>query len=306
MSNSAKKPKILAIVGPTASGKSELAVLLGQRFKGEVISADSRQVYRGLTIGSGKITRKEMRGVHHHLLDIADPKKTYNVVQYKKDAERVISTIIDKNKLPILCGGTGLYIDTLLGNITLPNVPPNKNLRKKLTKLSVQKLFTILKKKDPARASSIDQHNPVRLIRSIEIADALGKVPPLPKTESRYDVLAIGLSPLMPDLKKNIEARLKKRIRQGMVREVKQLHGKGLSWKRLETLGLEYRFVARHLQGKITKKQMLKELETAIWRYAKRQMTWWRKNKEIKWFKPDQKSQIKKEVQEFLKDGSDY
>ncbi len=301
MSNSAKKPKILAIVGPTASGKSDLAVLLGRRFKGEVVSADSRQVYRGLTIGSGKITRKEMRGVPHHLLDITDPKKTYNVVQYKKDAERAISTIIDKNKLPILCGGTGLYIDTLVGNIALPNVPPNKNLRNKLTKLSAQRLFTILKKKDPTRASSIDQHNPVRLIRAIEIAYALGKVPSLPKKDSRYNVLYIGLLPLMSDLRKRIRIRLKKRIAQGMLQEVKHLHSKGLSWKHLEALGLEYRFVARHLQGKISKPEMLKELETAIWHYAKRQMTWWKKNKEIKWFNLKQTIEIKKTVEEFLK-----
>ncbi len=301
MSNFTSKTKVVVIVGPTASGKSDLAVELARLFQGEIISADSRQVYKGLDIGSGKITPKEMRGVPHHLLDVIDPRRSYSAAQYRNDGEKSLKDIFKKNKLPIICGGTGLYIDTLLGTINLPEVAPNKILRKKLEKLSVQKLYTLLKKKDPRRAQEIDRHNPVRLIRALEIVGALGKVPEQLKLKSMYEVLFIGLFPGEKKLKENINLRFKKRIKQGMIDEVKKLHSNGLSFKRLEELGLEYRFIAFYLQKKISKTQLEKELQTAIWHYAKRQMTWWKKNKKIQWFQSEKTDDIKKVVEEFLK-----
>ena len=288
-----QKQKVIIICGQTATGKSDFAVQIAKKHNSEIISADSRQVYTGLNIGTGKITKKEMSGIPHHLLDIASPKKVFSVNDYKRLAVRAIENISARDKTPIICGGTGFYIDTLLGVIDLPEVPPNKELRKKLESKTRAQLLTILKKLDPVRTETIDQNNPVRLIRAIEIAQALGKVPTL-KTESSYNVLWIGLS--LPDeiLKEKIHTRLLARMKQGMLREAKNLHRDGLSWKRMRELGLEYRFLADHLTGKLTKEEMLAQLETAIWHYAKRQKTWFKRNEGIVWIDPRKKSEVKK------------
>ena len=169
--------KVLVILGPTAIGKSALAVKLAKRFDGEVISADSRQVYKGLDIGTGKITKKEMGGIPHHLLDVADPKKQFSVSDFVREANHALAMIYHSGRVPIIVGGTGFYIDALTGDVSLPEVPPDKLLRAKLNKLSNEELFEILKKKDPERAETIDRHNKVRLVRALEIIEALGKVP---------------------------------------------------------------------------------------------------------------------------------
>jgi len=277
-------PQIIVILGPTASGKSDLAVWLAKKLNSEVISADSRQVYRGLDIGSGKITKKEMAGVAHHLLDVADPKKVFSVDQYQKLATRAINDILKRGKTPIICGGTGFYIDAIVDGQIWPAVPPNKKLRSELNKKSVTGLFTILKKLDPERAETIDAQNPVRLIRAIEIATALGSVPKI-KKKPRYNVLKIGLNPGLETLKNNIHRRLTNRLRQGMLAEAKKLHDDGVSWRRLEALGLEYRYQALFLQSKITKTEMVEKIEKESLKYAKRQMTWFKRDKNIKWYK---------------------
>lgn len=279
------KPKIVVICGPTAVGKSDFAVNYALKHNGEVISADSRQVYTGLDIGSGKITKKEMKGVTHHLLDVASPKRVFTVSDFQKLGDQAVTEIFAKKKLPIICGGTGFYIDALVSGIILPEVKPNKELRMKIQVLSIEKLFKMLQKLDPARAKTIDSQNKVRLIRAIEIAKALGKVPKVKKFE-KYNVDWIGLT--LPDkiLKERIKTRLLKRIKGGMVKEVARLHDKGVSWKRLESLGLEYKYLALFLQDKISKAEMTEILEKEIWHYAKRQMTWFKKNKEVRWRKP--------------------
>ncbi|MDB5204573.1 MAG: miaA [Candidatus Taylorbacteria bacterium] len=294
------KPKIISIVGPTASGKSDLAVMLAKQFKGEVISADSRQVYTGLNIGSGKITKKEMMGIPHHLLDVVSPKKVFTVANFKKLANEKINEIVDHGHIPILCGGTGFYIDTVTKNILLPEVPPNQALRKKLEVLSLEKLQKMLMKLDQKRFISIDLNNKVRLIRAIEITKALGSVPKI-KSKPLYDVLTIGILWNPESLRKRINLRLQKRIKIGMINEVKKLKKSGVSWKRLESLGLEYRYVAQFLQKKISKIEMIEKLQFEIWHYAKRQMTWFQKDMGIKWMRPTEKTKIKKEVKEFLK-----
>ncbi|MDQ5971125.1 MAG: tRNA dimethylallyltransferase, partial [Patescibacteria group bacterium] len=171
------KPKIIVILGQTSTGKSDFAVQMAKEIGGEIISADSRQVYKGLDLGTGKITKKEMRGIPHHLLDVANPKKTFTVSDYKKITEKKISEISKNSKVPILCGGTGFYIDAIVSGQIFPEVPPNKLLRKELENKSKEELFKILKKLDKNRAETIDKDNPVRLIRAIEIAEALGSVP---------------------------------------------------------------------------------------------------------------------------------
>jgi tRNA dimethylallyltransferase len=278
--------KVLIIVGPTASGKSDLAVKLAKSLNGEVISADSRQVYKGLNIGTGKITKEEMRGVPHYLLDVADPKKRFTVSEYNKLARQKIEEIISRGKLPIVVGGTGFYIDALVGKASLPEVPPNFQLRKKLEKKTVEELFTMLKKKDPTRAETIDRLNKVRLIRALEIASALGKVPPLREVsaeQAQYDFIWIGIRPKKGVLEEKILKRLGARI-PGMIKEAKNLRANKLSYKRMEELGLEYRYLARLLQDKMDRKKFVDELYKEIKHYAKRQNTWFKRNKDITWY----------------------
>src|SRR5581483_114689 len=292
------KSKILVILGTTASGKSDLAVRFAKKFNGEIISADSRQVYTGLDIGTGKITKKEMDGIPHHMLDVISPKKIFSVAEWKEKSQKIIRQIISRGKLPIICGGTGLYIQSIVDNIVLPEVPPNYPLRKKLEKKSVKELFAILKKLDPRRSKNIEKQNPVRLIRAIEIAKAIGKVPNLKKQKSEFDILQIGLT--SKDLKKKIHTRLISRLKKGMIAEAKNLHANGLSWKRMRQLGLEYRYLADFLQNKISKKEFIQKLETEIWRYSRRQITWFKRDSRIKLFEPDQKIKIEKTVDNLL------
>ena len=287
-------PFVIAVVGPTAIGKSNFAIELAKRFNGEIISADSRQVYRGLDIGSGKVTKKEMKGVPHHLLDVADPRDVFSVADFTKLATAKIEDIIVRGKVPIVCGGTGLYVDTLLSGSVLPEVAPNPVLRKKLESQSAEELFKILSKLGTDRAATIDAKTPVRLVRAIEIATALGKVPKV-TSNPRFPTLYIGLDTNDAQLQSNIHKRLNARIKMGMLQEVEKLHlprsrgGYGLSWKRLEQLGLEYKYFAQLLQSKkqdeATIVAILKNLELAIWQYAKRQRTWWKRNKDIIWIK---------------------
>ena len=293
--------KVIAIVGPTASGKSDFAVWLAKKINGEVISCDSRQVYRGLDIGSGKITKRQMRGVPHHLLSIASPKRTFTAQDYKNHAEDALKKIYKNGKIPIICGGTGFYLDTLLETVQLPNVPPNKLLRKKLEKKTVKELFSKLEHLDPRRAKSIDKNNKPRLIRALEIIDYLGFIPKSKKTKSPYDALYIGINIEKDILRKKIHNRLSARIKKGMFDEVERLHKKGLSWNRMEKLGLEYRYLARYFQNKLSYEETLEQLENAIWQYSKRQLTWFAKNKKITWLKPKNNStKIDKLLKKFL------
>ncbi len=277
-----EKKKILAIVGPTSSGKSDLAVVLAEEFGGEVISADSRQVYKGLDVGSGKITGEEMRGVPHHLLDVADPRKKFSAAEYKKLAEAAIEDISKRGKAPIIAGGTGFYIDALA--LDLPDVPPDEKLREELGGKSIEELQEILgehKIKDPG--------NKVRLIRAIEIVRALGKIPKISKN-SKYDFVWVGLSP--DNLDEKIAERLDRRLEK-IIEEAEKLHSEGLSYERMHELGLEYRYAALYLQNKLALPEMRERLLAAIRQYAKRQMTWFKRNKNIKWFKPGGNEEIK-------------
>ncbi len=307
--SSDETPKVIAIVGPTASGKSELAVALAKKYNGEIISCDSRQVYRGLNLGTGKIPgqwKKPVgqknrgrdfsgrlgyfyyRGVAHHCIDFVDPKKQYSVALFQKAAQKAISEIVGRGKLPILCGGTGLWIDAVIYNQSIPEVKANPALRRKLEKLDIEQLYEKLKQLDPDRAAVIDWHNKRRLIRSLEIVLTTGRPLPKMKTQPGYDVLWLGIQPPQDALYKKIDLRLSQRIKSGMIDEVRRLHRQGLSWKRLEAFGLEYKYLALFLQKKLSEKQMLQQLSFAIKHYAKRQLTWWKRNAEIHWM-PDGK-----------------
>jgi tRNA dimethylallyltransferase len=310
MSNKINKPKIIVILGPTASGKSELAVKLAKKFNGEVISADSRQVYKGLDIGSGKITKKEMRGIKHHLLDVASPKRIFTVSQYQKSARKVIKEILKKGKIPIICGGTGLYIDAVVYNWQLPEIPPQPELRKKLGKLATEELFKKLQKLDPRRAENIDKNNRRRLIRALEIVMITGRpIPPITilskrssEKDSEFEILKIGIKKEAEELKQLIRKRLIKRLKQGMIEEVKNLHEKQkVSWRRLDDLGLEYRYVSRYLRNMMSRprsrasslrgrQEMISAIEKESYKYAKRQMTWFKRDKNIHWIAETEKA----------------
>lgn len=285
------KKKLLVILGPTASGKSDLAIEIAKKFNGEIISADSRQVYKGMDLGTGKVERdknfKEFysEGVRHYLLDIVEPQQYFSVYQYQKLALKAINEILKKKKLPILCGGTGLYISAVIENWKFLKIKPNFELRKKLEKLSLEELFEKLKKIDPQRATTIDPKNKRRIIRALEIALTKGKVPPLEKKPLKMNILILGIQKEKEELKKLIKTRLEKRINLGMIEEVKNLKEKGVSSQRLEEFGLEYRWVNRYLEGKITLEEMKKRLYNEIVKYAKRQMTWFKKMKNIYWIK---------------------
>lgn len=275
--------KLITIVGPTASGKTSLAILLARKYNGEIISADSRQVYRGMDIGTGKASKKEQKKAKHWLLDVVSPNTDFNVFKFKKKAQKAIKDILRRKKIPIVCGGTGFWIDALVYGKNFPEIKPDKKLRKELDKKSASELHALLKKLDKRRADNIDKNNKVRLIRAIEIAKKIGHVP-LVKKQAKYDLLQLGVKISKEDLHKNIEKRLKKRLKEGMLKEIQDLHrNKKVSWSRLENFGLEYFWVSKFLRGAIFKEEMKKNLAFDIKKYAKRQMTWFKKDKRIKW-----------------------
>jgi tRNA dimethylallyltransferase len=295
------KPKALVVVGSTASGKTSLSIKLAKRFNGEVISADSRQVYKGLDLGTGKVTKAEMQGIPHHLLDVAEPQNVYTAHDYVRDGRIAAADILSRGKLPIIVGGTFFYIDALLGTATTPEVPPNAELRNTLEEFSTEKLFEMLKAKDNERAQTIDKNNRRRLIRAIEITTALGTVP---KTHAvaLYNPLTIGIHIEKVDLLKNIHTRLVERINAGMIEEVVALHKDGLSYERMTELGIEYQYISEYLQNKITKDEMCELIETKSWQYAKRQMTWLKRNKDIQWVRKDEVEKIEGLVRGFVGD----
>jgi tRNA dimethylallyltransferase len=318
MKKSEKKlNKVVVILGPTASGKSSMAIKLAKKFNGEIISVDSRQIYRDLDIGSGKvlkdsddkfITNYQLKtknlfvseGIIHHMLDIISPRTNFSAAQFKKKADRIITDILKRGKLPILCGGTGFWIQAVVDDIIYPEVKPDWELRKKLGQEPAEEIFDQLQKIDPTRAKDIDSKNKVRLIRAIEICQSLGKVPPkIKKVSSKYEFLQIGIRRDKEDLHKRIESNVKKRFEQGMIDEVEELKKSGLSWGKIESFGLSYRLIPQYLRGVIeTKEELLEKICIDEKNYAKRQMTWFRKDGRIIWI--EKSEDIEKNVASFL------
>lgn len=294
--------KLLVILGPTATGKTDLALYLAKKLGGELIACDSRQVYQGLDIGTGKLPgsgkwevrrgRKkwEVGGVKIWMYDVVSLKKQYTVADFVNDANIVLENIYKKNKLPILIGGTGLYIKAIVEGLSSLQTPLDKKLRKKLINLSLRKLQDKLIKIDSKKwevMNNSDRNNPRRIIRAIELATNLKL-----KTENlkmklkskNFSILKIGLTTQREILYEKINKRVYRWVKDGIIDEVINLRKTGISKERFQKLGLEYAVIVQYLEGRITYEQMIEKMRIKVRQYAKRQMTWFKKEEKVNWF----------------------
>lgn len=273
-------PKLIAVVGTNASGKSAIGVELALRFGGEIISADSRQVYRGLDLGSGKITPEEMKGVPHHLIDILDPNEFFSLHDFQRLAYEAVDGITARGRVPFIVGGTGLYVESVTQGYQMSDREPDLAYRAELETYETPALYEMLIRKVPD--IDIDRNNRNRVMRVLEkLHDGDDAVP---KAEPRYDCLKLGVTWDREVLLKRIEERLERRVREGMIDEVKTLMDNGATTEFLLKLGLEYRFITQYLLGQYSSlEEMLSLLNIAIRQFAKRQMIWFRRDRDIKW-----------------------
>jgi len=295
---------IIVILGPTATGKSDLAVKIAHRFNGEIISADSRQIYKGLDIGTGKITKDEMQGIKHYCIDLIEPFQRFTVVDWQTKAKQAINEIRNKGKLPIICGGTGFYIESIVNNTLFPEL---KSDQKKFEGLSKEQLLEELNKLDPESAKTVDKDNLRKVKRALELAQQYGHVPKLSKSKPLGRFILVGIQFPDRELRQRINDRLMKRMDQGMIEEAQGLTsgkilGKPLSYKKMDELGLEYRYLAQYLLGKLNKEQFINTLGTKIWQYARRQKTWWRRMNNIEWFGNPQVENNMNDIIDYIKD----
>ena len=287
-------PKMIVIEGTNASGKSSLGVHLAARFGGEIISADSRQVFSRLDLGSGKITPEEMNGVPHHLLDVRKPGEFFSMADFQRLAYEAIDDILSRSKVPFLVGGTGLYVDAVADGYELSDKAPDHSLRAHLETFETPELYEMLKQKLPG--TDIDPKNRHRVMRTLEKLEAddyrpAGKAP-------RYELLKLGVTWPREILKQRIDERLERRLQEGMVEEVKALLDEGVSEEFMVKLGLEYKYLTWYLTGKIGYEQMKEELAAAIKKFAKRQMTWFRRDPRIHWL--DMANEPEKEAEKLI------
>lgn len=285
--------KILVIVGATAVGKSDLAIELAKKYDGEIISADSRQIYRELNLGTGKVKNDnpsslvfKSDGIVHHMIDIVDAKEQYSIAEYQTEANKKIREIWEKGKLPIICGGSPLYVISVLEGWQFPKTAPDLSLRNELEKEEIGSLYLKLQQLDPNRSKTIDKDNKRRIIRALEIVlNSKGAVEPLKKVPIDADVLILSIEKERKEIKDLIWKRLEKRIEEGMIEEVQKLKEKGLKADRLDDFGLEYRYLNMYLENKISLPDMKQQLYYKIWQFAKRQLTWFKKFENIIWIK---------------------
>jgi tRNA dimethylallyltransferase len=295
------KEKVLVIVGSTASGKTTLAVEIAKQFDGEVISADSRQVYRGLYVGTAKATPEEMQGIPHHGIDVVNVKDVYTAKDFVRDGQAVIADITARGKLPIIAGGTFFYVDLLVGRATMPEVPPNQALRTELEAMSVEELFAELRERDSARATTIDPNNKRRLIRALEIITAIGRVPEIPPDEP-YDTLWLGIERTRDDIRARIQARAQHWLTDGFRDEIAWLLTQDLTPERLAEFGFEYNTGIAWYRGELSDDEFVDEIVAKNWQYAKRQLQWLKRNESIHWLNSEQLSEAPTLVTNWLKD----
>ena len=281
-------PRIIAVVGPTASGKTALGIALAREFGGEIVSADSRQIYRGMDIGTAKPTAAERRAIPHHLIDIKDPDEDYTVADYQRDAIAAINSIIARGNVPLLVGGTGLYVRAVLENLDIPKTVANPELRaqieKEIADVGLEAVFKKLVALDPEAAYVVDPKNPRRVVRALEVAIATG----VPFTAQRakhaplFDTLVLGLNPAPEILRERIDRRVDAMMRDGLVHEVSTLIKKyGQAPTAFDAIG--YREIVAHLDGALSLEDATTVIKMDTWHYAKRQMTWFKKSNRIHW-----------------------
>ena len=281
---SLNKIKVIAVVGPTASGKTSYSINLAKKINGEIISADSRLVYKELNIGTAKPTIEEMQNIPHYMIDIVEPTFDYSAGLFKNQAKRIINNISSRGKIPIIVGGTGLYIDILLKGFDLPEIKPDRKIRDKFGKLTSEELYEILLSKDMDSAQLIGQNDRKKLIRALEITFLTGKTlnQVRGKSNSEYDIEWIGRNFERNILYERINKRVDSMIEHGLIEETKALLNKyGLAYNIINTIG--YREIAKYLDGTLKLDESIELLKKNTRNYAKRQLTWFRKNTEIKW-----------------------
>jgi tRNA dimethylallyltransferase len=280
-----KLPKIIVIVGPTASGKSAAAVALAKRARGEIVSADSRLLYKGMDIGTAKPTEKEMAGVAHHLIDLVPPDRALTLAEYKRRAVRAIRGILKRGRLPIVVGGTGLYVRAVVENLEIPEVPPDPAYRAYVERKGKDWALKRLKKLDPEYAARIGP-NPRYATRALEVIRATGR--PFGAQQGKgkplFDALVLGLDPGKEELDRRIGRRVDAMARSGLVEEVRRL-ARRYGWEPPSMSGIGYGELRPHLEGAIDLETALEAVKTDTRRYAKRQMTWWRHMGGVRWFK---------------------
>lgn len=285
------KPKVIVICGPTASGKTALSIELAKKINGEIISSDSMQIYKDMNIGTAKPTAEEMQGIKHYLLDFVEPDKRYSVAEFKKDAEKAIEEILSKGKIPIVVGGTGLYVDSLIYGIEYQNIELDEKYRKELEKIAeeqgLQVLYKRAKEIDEEAIKKISPNDKKRIIRILEIYKATGKNKTEQEIESRkkeikYDFKVFAINMDREKLYERINKRVDIMIEQGLIEEVKEITRK---YKEFPTAmqGLGYKEVIEYLDEKMSKEEMIEKVKMETRRYAKRQITWFKKNKQTMW-----------------------
>ena len=298
------KPKVIVICGPTASGKTTLSIQLAQKINGEIISSDSMQIYKDMNIGTAKPDQQEMQGIKHYLLDFVEPNQRYSVADYKKDAENAIEDILQKGKVPIIVGGTGLYVDSLIYGIEYPNIEFDENYRKELErrveKEGLEKLYEKAKKIDPQAMKKISRNDQKRILRVLEIYNATGKTKTEQEIESRknevkYDYREFAINMDREKLYDRINKRVDIMIQKGLIEEVENLLKK---YNEFPTAmqGLGYKEVVEYIQGKVLKEDMIENIKRESRRYAKRQITWFKKNKQTIWIGPNDLQMILNEI----------
>jgi len=296
------RPHLVVVLGPTASGKSALGIALALHFNGEIVSADSRQVYRGLDIGTAKVTAEEQALVPHHLIDVADVRETFTVSQFQQQAITTINDILARSRQPFLVGGSPHYIQAVVDNLHIPSIPPQPALRAELAARPLSELLAQLEELDPQSAAVIDRNNPRRVIRALEVCLISGRAFSEQRSMAAplYESLQLGIEWPREVLYKRIDMRVDERMQQGMVQEVRNLLDQGISHERLEALGLEYRFISLWLRGEFTSEgEMVQRLKYAIHDFTRRQLTWFRKDKRILWIEGNDVERAKELGQEF-------
>jgi len=299
------KPKLIAIVGTNASGKSNVGIELARRFDGEIVSADSRQILRGYDLCSGKVTAQERQTVPHHLLDITDAGVYFSLADYQSHAYAAIDDILGRGKQPFLVGGTGLYVNAVADGYDLLDAGPDEALRLRLEAMNVEELAQLVCKKSGKAPDFLDVNNKRRLVRACEVLLSGRNFAESRSSHPRYNVLKIGVTWERPVLRQRIDERLRRRLEQGMIDEVKRGLEAGIGYEAFYNLGLEYRFIARYLNGEFSGfDEFYEKLRTAICQFAKRQMTWFRRDTSIRWLNMhgDPLAEASLWIEEFLKE----